>query len=60
VTAVEPGRQLIARARDQCNGGGDVQFVNARLEDATLPRARYAAVFSASAIPLGRSGCELA
>ncbi len=50
VTAVEPGQQLIARARDQCNGVGDVQFVNARLENASLPRARYSAVFSASAI----------
>ena len=50
VTAVEPGRQLIARARDRCNGVGDVQFVNARLEDASLRRAQYAAVFSASAI----------
>ena len=29
---------------------GDVQFVNARLEDASLPRAQYSAVFSASAI----------
>lgn len=50
VTAVEPGRQLIVRARDQCNGAGDVRFVNARLEDASLPRAHYSAVFSASAI----------
>jgi SAM-dependent methyltransferase len=50
VTAVEPGRQLIARARDQCSGLGDVRFVNARLEDAPLPRAQYSAVFSASAI----------
>ncbi len=50
VTAVEPGQQLIARARDQCNGVGDVRFVNARLEDASLPRAQYSAVFSASAI----------
>jgi SAM-dependent methyltransferase len=50
VTAVEPGRQLIARARDRLNGVGDVQFVNARLEDASLPRAEYSAVFSASAI----------
>lgn len=50
VTAVEPGQQLIARARDQCDGVGDVQFVNARLENASLPRARYSAVFSASAI----------
>ncbi len=50
VTAVEPGQQLIARARDRSNGLGDVQFVNARLEDASLPRAHYSAVFSASAI----------
>jgi SAM-dependent methyltransferase len=50
VTAVEPGHQLIARACDQCNGVGDVQFVNARLENASLPRAQYSAVFSASAI----------
>jgi ubiquinone/menaquinone biosynthesis C-methylase UbiE len=50
VTAVEPGQQLIARARDQLHGVGDVQFVNARLEDASLPRAQYSAVFSASAI----------
>ena len=50
VTAVEPGQQLIARARDQCNGVGDVQFVNERLENASLPRARYSAVFTASAL----------
>jgi SAM-dependent methyltransferase len=50
VTAVEPGQQLIAGARDRCSGVGDVQFVGARLEDASLPRAQYSAVFSASAI----------
>ncbi len=50
VTAVEPGRQLMARARDQLDGAGDVQFVNARLEDAVLPPARYSSAFSASAI----------
>jgi SAM-dependent methyltransferase len=50
VTAVEPGQRLIARARDQSNGIGDVQFVNARLEDASLPRAQYSGVFSASAV----------
>jgi SAM-dependent methyltransferase len=50
VTAVEPGRQLIVRARDRLDGLGDVEFVNARLEDIPLPRAHYAAVFSASAI----------
>jgi SAM-dependent methyltransferase len=50
VTAVEPGRQLIARARDHLAATGDVQFVNARLEDASLPPAHFGAVFSASAI----------
>jgi SAM-dependent methyltransferase len=50
VTAVEPGRQLIGMARVQLDGVGDVRFVKARLEDASLPRARYSAVFSASAI----------
>ena len=50
VTAVEPGRQLMALAGDRCRDLGDVQFINARLEDASLPPACYAAVFSASAI----------
>jgi SAM-dependent methyltransferase len=50
VSAVEPGRQLIERARDQLAGAGDVRFINARLEDISLPRAHYSAVFSASAI----------
>lgn len=50
VTAVEPGDQLIARARDQLQDAGDVRFVNERLEDASLPCAHYRAVFSASAI----------
>jgi SAM-dependent methyltransferase len=50
VTAVEPGGRLIARARDRLDGVGDARFVNARLEDASLRRAQYSAVFSASAI----------
>jgi len=50
VTAVEPGEQLVALARDQLRGAGDVQFVNARLEEAAVPHAHYRAVFSASAI----------
>jgi SAM-dependent methyltransferase len=50
VTAVEPGERLIALARDQLADAGDVVFVNRRLEDASLPRGRYSAVFSASAI----------
>ncbi|MBV9415716.1 MAG: methyltransferase domain-containing protein, partial [Solirubrobacterales bacterium] len=48
VTAVEPGHRLIARVREQLDGVGDVQLINARLEDAVLPRADYSAVFSAS------------
>src|SRR5436309_12272621 len=50
VTAVEPGGRLIARARNQLDGLGHARFVNVRLEDASLPRAQYSAVFSASAI----------
>lgn len=50
VTAVEPGVQLIARARAHLADVGEVQFVNARLEDASLPCAHFRAVFSASAI----------
>jgi ubiquinone/menaquinone biosynthesis C-methylase UbiE len=50
VVAVEPGEQLVARARDRLAHAGEVQFVNARLEEASVPRAHYRAVFSASAI----------
>jgi SAM-dependent methyltransferase len=50
VTAIEPGERLIARARDQLGNAGEVEFVNRRLERASLPHARYSAAFSASAI----------
>jgi SAM-dependent methyltransferase len=50
VTAVEPGERLIAQARAHLEGTRELQFVNARLEDASLPDAHYLAVFSASAI----------
>jgi SAM-dependent methyltransferase len=51
VTAVEPGAQLAALARQRLRGlGGELELVDARLEDARLPRARFRAVFSASAI----------
>ncbi len=50
VTAIEPGERLIARARAELRGAGEVRFVNARLEEAPLPRARYRCVFSASAV----------
>jgi SAM-dependent methyltransferase len=47
VTALEPGANLIARARQ--NLAGAVDFVHAKLEEAVLPRERFPAVFSASA-----------
>jgi SAM-dependent methyltransferase len=50
VTAIEPGERLIARARDQLANAGDVQFVNRRLEEASLAHAHYSAAFSGSAI----------
>src|SRR6202050_110607 len=49
VTALEPGQNLIALARQNLAGAGEVEFVNAQLEDALLPRERFQAVFSASA-----------
>jgi SAM-dependent methyltransferase len=50
VTAIEPGEQLSARARIELQGVGDVQFLTARLEEASVPRSHYRGVFSASAI----------
>lgn len=49
VTAVEPGKQLIALAVQNMKGPGTAKFVNARFEDAVLPKGHYKAVFSASA-----------
>jgi SAM-dependent methyltransferase len=49
VTAVEPGTNLNSLARQNLEGAGEVEFVNAQFEDAQLPRARFRAVFSASA-----------
>ena len=49
VTALEPGASLIALARQHLDGAGEVEFVNARFEDAPLPGGRFRAVFSASA-----------
>ena len=49
VTALEPGPSLIALARQNLQGAGEIEFVNARFEDAPLPREHFAAVFSASA-----------
>src|SRR5690348_10963933 len=47
VTALEPGKTLIALARQNLEGAGEVQFVNAQFEDAVLPRDHFQAVFSA-------------
>src|SRR5262252_8799091 len=49
VTALEPGPSLLALARRNTEGAGEVEFVNARFEDAMLPRGQFRAVFSASA-----------
>jgi ubiquinone/menaquinone biosynthesis C-methylase UbiE len=49
VTALEPGRNLIALARQNLKGAGAVEFVNARFEDVPLPSEKFQAVFSASA-----------
>jgi SAM-dependent methyltransferase len=49
VTALEPGENLIALARRNLAGAGEVEFVTARFEDALLPREQFQAVFSASA-----------
>jgi ubiquinone/menaquinone biosynthesis C-methylase UbiE len=50
VTALEPGRNLIALARQNLEGAGAVEFVNARFEDASCPGEHFRAVFSASAL----------
>jgi ubiquinone/menaquinone biosynthesis C-methylase UbiE len=50
VTALEPGQNLIALARQNLDGAGAVEFMNARFEDASCPREHFRAVFSASAL----------
>jgi ubiquinone/menaquinone biosynthesis C-methylase UbiE len=49
VTALEPGHSLLALARQNLEGAGELEFVNAQFEDAPLPREQFRAVFSASA-----------
>ena len=49
VTALEPGQSLLALARQNLDGAGEVEFVNAQFEDAPLPSGQFQAVFSASA-----------
>ncbi len=50
VTAIEPGAQLAGLARQRLRGTGELQIVNARLEDARFPGEHFRAVFSASAM----------
>ena len=49
VTALEPGKHLVSLAEQYLGGPGGVEFVNARFEDAKLPRGHFRVVFSASA-----------
>jgi ubiquinone/menaquinone biosynthesis C-methylase UbiE len=49
VTALEPGKNLMALARQNLAGAGEVEFVSAQFEDALLAREQFQAVFSASA-----------
>jgi ubiquinone/menaquinone biosynthesis C-methylase UbiE len=49
VTALEPGPSLIALARQNLEGAGPVEFVNAQFEEAELTYTQFRAVFSASA-----------
>jgi ubiquinone/menaquinone biosynthesis C-methylase UbiE len=41
VTALDPGRNLIALAEQNLDGVAGVEFVNARFEDAQLPREHF-------------------
>jgi SAM-dependent methyltransferase len=50
VSAIEPGEQLIALARQNLGDARGVKFVNARFEDAPLPRESLRAVLAASAM----------
>ncbi len=49
ITAVEPGKHLMSIAEQHAAGRGEVEFVNARFEDADLPHGLYQALFSAAA-----------
>src|SRR5215472_17397175 len=49
ITALEPGESLVALARRNLAGAGEVEFLTAQFEDALLTREHFHAVFSASA-----------
>src|SRR6516164_9417107 len=44
VTALEPGKSLMALARQNLEAAGEVEFVNAQFEDALLPHEEFRAV----------------
>jgi ubiquinone/menaquinone biosynthesis C-methylase UbiE len=50
VTALEPGKNLMALARQNVEGAGVVEFMNTRFEDASCRPEHFRAVFSASAL----------
>ncbi|MFC6086535.1 class I SAM-dependent methyltransferase [Sphaerisporangium aureirubrum] len=50
VTAVEPGKSLLALATRKLGGAGAIEFINARFEDVPPIHRHFAAVFSASAL----------
>jgi ubiquinone/menaquinone biosynthesis C-methylase UbiE len=49
VAAVEPGNHLMSLAAQNLGARGQVEFVNARFEDAPIPHSHFRAVFSAAA-----------
>jgi ubiquinone/menaquinone biosynthesis C-methylase UbiE len=49
VAALEPGKHLISLAERNLEGDREVEFVNARFEDALIAHNHFRAVFSASA-----------
>jgi ubiquinone/menaquinone biosynthesis C-methylase UbiE len=50
VMALEPGKNLMALARQNLEGAGVVEFMNTRFEDASCRPEHFRAVFSASAL----------
>lgn len=50
ITVLEPGKNLIALARQNLEDAEAVEFLNARFEDASCPNNYFRAVFSAAAM----------
>jgi ubiquinone/menaquinone biosynthesis C-methylase UbiE len=49
VTALDPGKQMLSLAKQNLEGVGEAEFLNARFEDAQLPSEHFPVLFSASA-----------